>query len=213
MKERSSWKAAVLTLLCMLTAATLSLVPNTMARFAAQTDAQASARVAAWNPVWTPRASNLDNAAIGGIGALNTGIVFRPGNWTTTRHVDWRATNLSEVAMESYIIPMRVIVTEDADTEELVVERRPLAASDFPGGLLTLPSTTPQFVPIGGFVNFRFSIQGYVTAPTRHANDVNTGAITATAPIRFGAGTNTYDVETLWRTVRINADGIDAQVD
>jgi len=194
----------------MLTAATMALSSSTMARYTAGAQVQAQGRVASWNPVWTPRdPDNLDN--IGGLGALSTGIVFHPGNWTTARHVDWRVDNNGEVAMESYMVPMAVTGTG----------RAALAATHFGNrGTLTLNTArTPQtavIVPINGHAVFRFSYQSVaVTRPTALTNNVGliTSPITHEEPIRFGVGSSNYNVSTLWRTVRINADGHSAQLD
>jgi len=93
--------------------------------------------------------------------------------------------------------------------------------------------TTPRFLDMDEDEIFTFAFRGYTAAnqPVNPANSVNRGTgttVIGTTPetqIRFGVGNNTVNMNTafnppgvlttrnLWRTIRINADGIAIQID
>ena len=194
--------------LCSVCAAAMSLsFSTTQARYRTQANVPASGQIARWNPTWSGVNSWLN--------VENTGIVFHPGNWTDTRNIDWRVTNNGDVTMQSQMIPMR-ITNRATGARRALAQADFAAASTFPAGTLTLPAAAGQQVPFDQSRDFRFSIRGYNSQPPRPADSIGTGTITRAAPIRFGVGENTVTaayINQLWRVVRINADGIDTQLD
>ncbi|MCL2532379.1 MAG: hypothetical protein FWE40_09580 [Oscillospiraceae bacterium] len=189
----------------------------TMARYTTQATVSFSARVAAWDPIWLPVTGSAAAAPVGGLASLDSGVVIRPGNWTNTNTVYWRLENHSEVVLETYITPMAI--TGQPNT----LQRTQLQASHFPGGSLDLTNATNmRTVWVGNSTTSFFSFAGYTAAnaPQQPTASVNSGTVTLEAPIRFGVGSHTYDLNhradsgiLIWRTLRINADGIAQQVD
>ena len=94
MKQKSSWRAGFLALLCMLTAVSLSLTSSTMARYTATAQLQASARVARWQPQITSPATNRRRVALWQTGHVATAAITNPPHY---QHITFTITNFSEV--------------------------------------------------------------------------------------------------------------------
>ena len=229
--------------LWMLVVVTAALLTSaTQAKYTASGTAEISARVAKWAPFWRPVTAANGNTIAGSVGSLDSGYIIHPGNWTSkTITVHWRVTNKGEVAMRSHLEPR--IHSGSWNTNGFSGDYAPVAAPGWnslnnaqirqwlSSGSITPENTTAvQDVPIGQSKWFSFEIKpntnssalavGNRPANSRNSGDFNT-AISQARPIVFDAsGSNTTVTRTVnnmdttwWRTIRINAAGMDVQVD
>lgn len=212
-----------------------SLISPTLARYSAASTASASARVAKYDPVWTPRASTAAAAAIGGAGNLHSGLVLAPRNWTTAQDIVWRLTNSSEVATSSYMVPKITTTTKALESYAYNVGLyfpispapawinftqtvfRQNVASGYATGVVTGIATanycytaaSPLKIAPNSYGTFYFRVQGYNAVPV--AADAGDKKFTdnnssLSAPGRSAGGTRTtYTNTTL--VYGINADG------
>ena len=81
--NRSSWKVYVVTLLAVLTAATMVLSSATMAKYIASAGLTASSRVASWSIAFTQKIPAYNATMPSGTTANNSGIIKLHGSYLT----------------------------------------------------------------------------------------------------------------------------------
>ena len=195
-------------LLWICTVATAGLwVSGTTAKYVASAKVQAEGEVALWKPVWIPRSDATAGTTAGGLGNSSAGVMFHPGNWTTTKSVNWRAYNNGEVTMQSRMTLMVTtgVQATGGTSVGTFYPNNParqvlIRATHFPLSTIT-PNTGVSVSGVTGALqtirqggnsfNFSFSILGYATAnvPARPTGSgaYGTGAITKADPIQYRA--------------------------